>query len=121
MTTRSKPQSYKPQGICYTQFVINFDVDENNDLICRDVRTLGDGCKGMISTLNCIIKNRKAKDVVSELENLGVCKNNTSCAMELSKALNEAILVHSGVDITQLHSKRKPPITSLGLSIQSKK
>ena len=120
MTTKSKPQSYKPQGICFTQFVINFDIDDNNELICRELRTLGDGCKGMIATLNYIIKDRRAKDVIEELKQLGVCKNSTSCALELSKALNEAILINEGVDINQLHNKRKPPITSLGLSIQSK-
>ena len=117
MTTKSKPQSYRPQGICYTQFVLNFDVDEENDLICKEVRTLGDGCKGMILTLNQMIRNRKAKEMVKELENIGVCKNNTSCAIELSKAINEAVLVHGGADISQLPSKRKPPITSLGLAL----
>ena len=121
MTTNNKQQYYKPQGICYNQFVINFDIDENNDLICRDVRTLGNGCKGMISTLNNIISNKKAKEVAKELEQFQVCKNNTSCALELAKALKEAALVHSGVDISQLHTKRKPPITSIGLSIHSKK
>ncbi len=118
MTTINKQKSFKPQGICYTLFVINFDIDQDNDLICREVRTLGNGCKGMITTLNYIIKNRKAKEVAKELETFDVCKNNTSCALELAKALNEAVLIHSGADISQLHSKRKPPITNIGLSIQ---
>ena len=120
MTTKSKPQSYRPQGICFTQFVLNFDVDENNELICREVRTLGDGCKGMIITLNHMIKNKRAKEVIEELENIGICKNNTSCAKELSKALNEAVLIHSGVDISQLPSKRKSPITDIGMSLYNK-
>ncbi len=121
MTNKIKPQSFKPQGICFTQFVLNFEVDQDNDLICKEIRTLGNGCKGVISILNQITVNKKAKDVVKELENSQICKNNTSCALELVKALNEAILVHNGVDISQLHSKRKPPITNIGLSIQSKK
>lgn len=116
MTTKG----YRPQGICYTQFMIFFDISEDDELICRELRTLGDGCKGMISSLNYMIKGRKVKDVIPELEKLDICKNNTSCALELSKALNEAMLAHKGVDITQLHSKRKPPITSLGLSLQGK-
>ncbi len=110
----TKPQSYyKPQGICFTQFVINFDVDENGELICRDFRTLGDGCKGVISILNHTINGKYAKDVSKELYEIGICKNNTSCAIELAKAIDEAVLVNSGVDITQMPSKRKPPITNI--------
>lgn len=107
-----KPQTYyKPQGICFNQFVINFDVDKDGELICRDFKTLGDGCKGIIQILNHIVSGKYAKDVTKELYEVGVCKNNTSCAMELAKAIDEAILINSGVDISQLPSKRKPPIT----------
>ena len=123
MTTKSKPQPYRPQGICYTQFLLNFDVDENNELICREVKTLGNGCKGNINSLNFTIQNKKAKDAIKDLEEIakmGTCKNNTSCANELSKALNEALLVHSGVDISQLPSKRKSPITDIGMSLYNK-
>lgn len=110
----TKPQSYyKPQGICFTQFVINFDTDDKGELICRDFRTLGDGCKGVISILNHTISGKYAKDVSKELYEMGICKNNTSCAIELAKAIDEAVLVNSGVDISQMPSKRKPPITNV--------
>lgn len=109
----TKPTYYKPQGICFTQFVMNFDIDDKGELICRDFRTLGDGCKGVISILNHIISGKYAKDVTKELYEMGVCKNGTSCAIELARAIDEAVLVNSGVDISQMPSKRKPPITSI--------
>ena len=100
-------KNYRPQGTCTKQFVIDLAVDGDGDLVLMELRTYGGGCKSMKYLLQSFSKGRKIEELIEIFQPVD-CQNNTSCLRELSKAFQEAIFEHKGIEMP--NQKRKEPI-----------
>ena len=77
---------YKTQGTCSTKIV--FDL-ENKDIV-RNVAFTG-GCNGNLKAVSKLVDGMKAEDVIKLLKGNTCGGKPTSCADQLTKALEEAI------------------------------
>ena len=77
---------YKTHGTCSTK--IEFDL-ENKDII-RNVASTG-GCNGNLKAVSKLVEGMKAEQVIKLLQGNTCGPKPTSCADQLTKALEEAI------------------------------
>lgn len=73
--------TYRTNGTCSRQ--IYFEVDENNKL--HNVKFIG-GCNGNLQGISRLVEGKAIDDVQSTLAGV-ICRNNTSCPDQLSKAI----------------------------------
>ena len=72
---------YRTSGTCSRQII--FSVDENN--IIHGVKFIG-GCSGNLQGVGRLVEGRNIDDVENLLAGI-ICKNNTSCPDQLTKAI----------------------------------
>lgn len=72
--------SYKPQNVCSQE--IQFDIEDGK---LKNVKFIG-GCPGNLSAISTLIEGMPAEQVVKKLKG-NLCRNNTSCADQLAKAI----------------------------------
>ena len=77
---------YKTQGTCSTKIV--FDLENKN--IVRNVAFTG-GCNGNLKAVSKLVDGMKAEDVIKLLKGNTCGGKPTSCADQLTKALEEAL------------------------------
>ncbi len=75
--------TYKTHGTCSRQ--ITFDVSK--DGILSDVQYMG-GCLGNLQAVSRLVEGKHIDEVIFLLKGVK-CRNNTSCADQLTKALEE--------------------------------
>ena len=73
--------TYRTNGTCSRQ--IYFEVDENNKL--HNVKFIG-GCNGNLQGISRLVERKDIDDVQNTLAGV-ICRNNTSCPDQLSKAI----------------------------------
>lgn len=73
--------TYRTNGTCSRQ--IYFEVDENNKL--HNVKFIG-GCNGNLQGISRLVEGKDIDDVQNTLAGV-ICRNNTSCPDQLSKAI----------------------------------
>ena len=77
--------SYTPQGVCSRN--ITFDLDEGR---IRNLRFAG-GCNGNLKAIGRLVEGREAAGVADILRG-NICNGRgTSCADQLSRAIDEAL------------------------------
>ena len=74
---------YATQGTCATEICI-----EVEDGIVKEVKFAG-GCPGNLQAISILIKGMKVEDVILKLRGVTCGDNPTSCADQLTKALEE--------------------------------
>ena len=78
--------TYSPSGVCSVQ--IDFDMDGENKL--HDVKFTG-GCNGNLKAIGRLIEGKDASEI-SDIPRGNLCgMRGTSCADQLSKAIDEAL------------------------------
>jgi uncharacterized protein (TIGR03905 family) len=77
---------YKTQGTCSTKIV--FDLENKN--IVKNVAFTG-GCNGNLKAVSKLVDGMKAEDVIKLLKGNTCGGKPTSCADQLTKALEEAL------------------------------
>ncbi len=80
---------YKTQGTCSTKIV--FDLEDKN--IVKNVAFTG-GCNGNLKAVSKLVDGMKAEDVIKLLKGNTCGSKPTSCADQLTKALEKAINVN---------------------------
>ena len=75
--------TYRTNGTCSRQ--IYFEVDENNKL--HNVKFVG-GCSGNLQGISRLVEGKDIDEVQKLLAGV-LCRNNTSCPDQLSKAIAE--------------------------------
>ena len=75
--------TYSTKGTCSRQIL--FEVDSENKL--RNVRFIG-GCNGNLQGVAKLVEGRHIDEVEGLLKGI-LCRNNTSCPDQLSKAIAE--------------------------------
>ncbi len=81
---------YKTQGTCSTKIV--FDLENKN--IVKNVAFTG-GCNGNLKAVSKLVDGMKAEDVIKLLKGNTCGGKPTSCADQLTKALEEAVVQES--------------------------
>lgn len=79
--------SYKTQGVCSKK--IDFDIIDNKVV---NVSFLG-GCDGNLQGLSNLIEGMNVNEAIKRLKGIHCGSNSTSCPDQLSKALEEAIIL----------------------------
>jgi len=79
-----KSHTYTPEDVCATE--IHFEIDNG---ILKHVRFEG-GCSGNLQALSKLVEGMKVADVLSKLKGIDCDARGTSCADQLSKALEKA-------------------------------
>ncbi len=77
---------YKPEGVCASK--IEFDITDGK---LHNVKFVG-GCPGNLKAISKLIEGADAENVAKILRGNICGKRNTSCADQLSKAIEEALL-----------------------------
>ena len=77
---------YKTQGTCSTKIV--FDLEDKN--IVKNVAFTG-GCNGNLKAVSKLVDGMKAEDVIKLLKGNTCGSKPTSCADQLTKALEKAL------------------------------
>ncbi|WP_018702754.1 TIGR03905 family TSCPD domain-containing protein [Anaeromusa acidaminophila] len=75
---------YIPQGVCPKEIQFNI---ENGTV--KDVNFIG-GCPGNLKAISTLIDGMPVEDVISKFKG-NICRNQTSCADQLAKALEEHV------------------------------
>lgn len=78
--------TYTPSGVCAVQ--IDFDMDGDNKL--HDVKFTG-GCNGNLKAIGRLIEGKDASEVSDILRGNLCGMRGTSCADQLSKAIDEVL------------------------------
>lgn len=81
---------FKTQGTCSTKIV--FDLENKN--IVKNVAFTG-GCNGNLKAISKLVDGMKAEDVIKLLKGNTCGGKPTSCADQLTKALEEAVVKES--------------------------
>ena len=81
---------FVPSGVCAK--VISFDLDDNG--VIYNLNFLG-GCPGNLKAISKLLEGAKAKEVANLLAGNTCGPRPTSCADQLSKALNEALVANN--------------------------
>ncbi|MBQ7225243.1 MAG: TIGR03905 family TSCPD domain-containing protein [Clostridia bacterium] len=82
--------TFKTRGVCAS--TINFEL---NDGIVSNVSFIG-GCNGNLKAISKLIEGMEAEKVISILSGNKCGFKNTSCADQLSIALEKALIEQSG-------------------------
>lgn len=77
--------NYMTQGVCSREIYVDL-----KDGIIKDVQFLG-GCHGNLKAIGILIKDKKAEDVIKQLEGVTCGNRPTSCGDQLAKALRQAM------------------------------
>ena len=77
-------ERYIPQGVCPKEIQFNI---ENGTV--KDVNFIG-GCPGNLKAISTLIDGMPVEDVISKFKG-NICRNQTSCADQLAKALEEHV------------------------------
>ena len=72
---------YKPNGVCSREMHITYDGDTLIDL-----QVIG-GCNGNLKAVSKLVEGEKVDDVIKKLSGIKCGFRDTSCADQLSKAL----------------------------------
>lgn len=72
--------SFKPQNVCSTE--IQFDIEEGK---LKNVKFIG-GCRGNLNAISILVENMPVEEVIRKLRG-NQCRNETSCADQLARAL----------------------------------
>jgi uncharacterized protein (TIGR03905 family) len=78
--------TYNPKGVCSTE--INFDLDENGKISGLNFKG---GCNGNLKAIGRLLEGQDAKHAAEILKGNDCGGRGTSCADQLSKALEEAL------------------------------
>ena len=78
--------TYNPKGVCSTE--INFDHDESGKI--SGLRFTG-GCNGNLKAIGRLLEGQDAKHAAEILKGNDCGGRGTSCADQLSKALEQAL------------------------------
>ena len=78
--------TYNPKGVCSTE--INFDLDENGKI---SGLSLKGGCNGNLKAIGRLLEGQDAKHAAEILKGNDCGRRGTSCADQLSKALEQAL------------------------------
>ena len=78
--------TYNPKGVCSTE--INFDLDENGKI--SGLRFTG-GCNGNLKAIGRLLEGQDAKHAAEILQGNDCGGRGTSCADQLSRALEQAL------------------------------
>ena len=78
-------ERYIPQGVCPKEIQFNI---ENGTV--KDVNFIG-GCPGNLKSISTLIDGMPVDEVISKFKG-NICRNQTSCADQLAKALEERML-----------------------------
>ncbi|MDD3157906.1 MAG: TIGR03905 family TSCPD domain-containing protein [Anaeromusa sp.] len=78
-------ERYIPQGVCPKEIQFNI---ENGTV--KDVNFIG-GCPGNLKAISTLIDGMPVEEVISKFKG-NICRNQTSCADQLAKALEERML-----------------------------
>ena len=78
--------TYKTKGTCSR--VIDFDLDEENNTLHNVV--FKGGCPGNLKAIGKLVEGKDANSIANLLEGNTCGFKKTSCADQLSKAINEA-------------------------------
>jgi uncharacterized protein (TIGR03905 family) len=78
-------ERYIPQGVCPKE--IQFNIEDGT---VKDVNFIG-GCPGNLRAISTLIEGMPVTDVVAKFKG-NICRNQTSCADQLAKALEERML-----------------------------
>ncbi|MCR5834811.1 MAG: TIGR03905 family TSCPD domain-containing protein [Selenomonadaceae bacterium] len=78
--------SFRTQRVCSK--LINFNIDESGHL--HDVKFLG-GCPGNLSAIGKLVEGKDAKEIAEVLRGNDCGGRGTSCADQLSAAIDEAL------------------------------
>ncbi len=81
-----KEYSYTPSGVCSTK--IEYSLDDEKKI--HNLRFTG-GCNGNLKAIGRLLEGRDAKEAADILRGNECGKRGTSCADQLSKALDEAL------------------------------
>ena len=84
--------SFTPQKVCSKQ--INFSLDAENRL--HDVKFVG-GCPGNLSAIGKLVEGKDAAEIADILRGNPCGARGTSCADQLSIAIDEALKKQLGV------------------------
>lgn len=77
-------ERYIPQGVCPKE--IQFNIEHGT---VKDVNFVG-GCPGNLKAISALIDGMPIEDVISKFKG-NICRNQTSCADQLAKALEEHV------------------------------
>ena len=77
-------ERYIPQGVCPKE--IHFNIENGS---VKDVNFIG-GCPGNLKAISTLIDGMPVEDVISKFKG-NICRNQTSCADQLAKALEEHV------------------------------
>ena len=75
---------YIPKDVCAKE--IHFDIINNK---VRNVKFVG-GCTGNLRAISILLEGMPVQEVIAKLKG-NICRNHTSCADQLTKALAEAM------------------------------
>ncbi len=81
-----KEYTYVPSGVCSMQ--INYKLDDENKI--HDLSFVG-GCNGNLKAIGRLLEGQDAKNAADILRGNQCGMRGTSCADQLSKALDEAL------------------------------
>ena len=81
-----KHYTYKTSGVCSQK--IDFDLTDDGKII--NITFLG-GCNGNLKAISKLCEGKDAKEIAQILEGNTCGYKQTSCADQLSKAINEAL------------------------------
>ena len=79
--------NYVTEGVCSKEIFVDV-----KDGVIKDVQFVG-GCNGNLKAISTLVKNRKAEDVIRELEGLTCGNRPTSCGDQMTKALRQALSI----------------------------
>lgn len=78
--------TYRPKMVCSTE--ISFELDDENKV--HDLRFRG-GCNGNLKAIGRLVEGQEASKVAEILRGNTCAPRQTSCADQLSKALEQAV------------------------------
>lgn len=78
--------SYKTQGTCSS--VISFDLDDNG---CLHNVVFQGGCNGNLKAIGKLVEGKDAHEIMDTLRGNTCGPRNTSCADQLSRAIEAAL------------------------------
>lgn len=79
--------TYNPRGVCSTK--IDYDIDDEGRI--HNLKFIG-GCNGNLKAIGLLLEGRDAGEAASILKGNDCKGRGTSCADQLARSLEEAVL-----------------------------
>ena len=86
-----KKFNYVPQGVCSTN--ISFNIDDGR---IYNVKFDG-GCMGNLQAISKLVEGKRAEEIADILRGNDCRGKGTSCADQLAKAIDEALIINKKV------------------------